>query len=63
MDRRLFEQAGKLYDALNRAAYLRLCAYSRLPHYDRRIETDPYVLRLNRVIGRAERRMARRVKS
>lgn len=61
MEEQLFDQAVRLYDALNRAAYQRLWAYARLPYYDRRVESDRLVLRLNRMIGRAERRKLRRL--
>jgi len=57
----LTDQAWGLHRRLDRAAYLILCAYSRLPHYDRRCETDPRITRLNRLLGRSDRRILRRM--
>jgi len=60
MDDRLVDQARALHRKLNNAAYDRLCFYSRLPFYDKRAETDPYVARIDRVLGRSARRILRR---
>lgn len=57
----LTDEADRLRKTLQDAAYLRLCCYSQLPYYDRRCETDPYVLRLNVLCGRAMRRLLRRM--
>mgnify|MGYP001590970090 CR=1 FL=1 len=57
----LIDQAWALHKRLDRTAYQILCAYSRIPYYDRRIETDPRIERLNRLLGRSDQRILRRI--
>ena len=58
---KLIDQAEALHRKLNNAAYNRLAVYSRLPYYEQRAESDPYVARLNRILGRSTQRIARRM--
>lgn len=56
----LFTQAVALIDALQLAAYQRLCVYSRRSSYAPESETDERATWLNRIIGRANHRAMRR---
>jgi len=53
-------QAFDLIERLNNAAYRVLAAYAKLPYAEARAYDDPRIARLNRIIGRAKVRAARK---
>lgn len=59
-EQHLYRQADALCVRLQNEAYHVLCIYARLPHSAPRAYTDPRVVRLNRLIGKAEARRSRR---
>lgn len=61
MERKLVTEADTLWQTLNLAAFRYAAGYTKGYSYNAAYETDPRLARLNRIIGRAYRRIARRV--
>lgn len=56
----IYRQAKALCARLQNDAYHVLCMYARLPYSEPRAYTDPRVVRLKRLIAKAEARRDRR---
>ncbi len=56
----LYRQADALHTRLNASVYHVLCIYARLPYNEPRAYTDPRVVRLKRLITKADARRQRR---
>ena len=59
-EKHIYLQADALCTRLQNDAYHVLCMYARLPYTEPRAYTDPRVVRLNRMIGKANARRDRR---
>lgn len=61
MEKKLSTEAYALWQSLNLAAYHHAARYTKGYSYNPAYETDAHLTRLNRIVGRAYRRIARRV--
>lgn len=58
---KLLDQAYTLHTALNNAAYAEACRYIKFSSYQPASENNDRLERLNRMLGRVEKRIARRI--
>lgn len=61
MEKQLRDEAYALFDCLQARAWEVARIYALIPYSVRRIEDDPRLQRLNRIIGKAESRVCRRI--